>query len=115
MSKTRKELAALTCIPCRGGIPPLAEIKVKEMIGSVPGWTWKRNGADKIEKEYTFKDFKEAMFFVNKVANVAEEQDHHPDIFIHWNKVTLTLWTHVIKGLFDNDFILAAKIDELHG
>ena len=55
------------------------------------------------------------MVFVNKVGDVAEEQDHHPDIFINWNKVTLTLWTHVIKGLFDNDFILAAKIDELHG
>ena len=69
MSKTRKDLAALTCIPCRGGIPPLAEIKVKEMIRSVPGWTWKRNEADKIEKEYTFKDFKEAMVCIFVYAN----------------------------------------------
>jgi 4a-hydroxytetrahydrobiopterin dehydratase len=64
---------------------------VREIIKSVPGWTWKRNGANKIEKEYAFKDFKEAMVFVNKAADVAEEQDHHPDMFIHWNKVTILM------------------------
>jgi len=70
MSKTRKELAALTCIPCRGGIPPLAEIKVKEMIRSVPGWLRKRNGADKIEKEYTFRDFEMATVSVQLMIHL---------------------------------------------
>jgi 4a-hydroxytetrahydrobiopterin dehydratase len=62
---------------------------------------------------FKFKNFKKAMIFVNKVADIANEQDHHPDIFIHWNEVTLRLYTHAIKGLHDNDFIIAAKIDEL--
>lgn len=87
--------------------------KVKLMLDVVPGWTKSAGEIDKIEKLFKFKDFKEAMLFVNKVAEIAEEQDHHPDIFIQWNIVILTLWTHAIKGLFENDFILAAKIDEL--
>ena len=87
--------------------------KIKLMLDVVPGWTKSAGEIDKIEKLFKFKNFEEAMVFVNKVAEIAEEQDHHPDIFIQWNKVTLTLWTHAIKGLFENDFILAAKIDEL--
>ncbi len=113
MTKTREDLATLTCVPCRGGIPPLDTPKISEMMSIVPGWTLKREDIDKIEKQFKFKNFKKAMVFVNKVADVANEQDHHPDIFIHWNVVTLTLYTHAIKGLFDNDFIMAAKIDEL--
>ena len=114
MSKDRKQLAALKCVPCRGGVPPLADTRIKEMITAVPGWTRINDGGiDKIQKEFKFKDFKAAMSFVNKVAEIAEEQWHHPNIMIDWNKVTLTLWTHAIKGLFDNDFILAAKIDEM--
>ncbi|MFW9806104.1 MAG: 4a-hydroxytetrahydrobiopterin dehydratase [Candidatus Thorarchaeota archaeon] len=87
--------------------------KIKLMLDVVPGWTKTRGEIDKIEKTFKFKDFNKAMMFVNKVAEIAEEQGHHPDILIQWNKVTLTLWTHAIKGLHDNDFILAAKIDEL--
>ena len=83
------------------------------MMDIVPGWTLKRDGVDKIEKMFKFKNFKRAMIFVNQVADVANEQDHHPDIFIHWNEVTLTFYTHAIKGLHDNDFIMAAKIEEL--
>ncbi|MHA2118878.1 MAG: 4a-hydroxytetrahydrobiopterin dehydratase [Candidatus Thorarchaeota archaeon] len=113
MVKSRKDLATLTCVPCRGGIPPLETTKISEMMSIVPGWTLKREGIDKIEKEFKFKNFKKAMTFVNKVADLANEQDHHPDIFIHWNEVTLTFYTHAIKGLHDNDFIMAAKIDEL--
>ncbi len=113
MAKTRQELASLTCVPCRGGTPPMEGEKVKLMLDVVPEWTKSVGEIDKIEKLFKFKDFKEAMLFVNEVAEIAEEQDHHPDIFIQWNKVTLTLWTHAIKGLFENDFILAAKIDEL--
>ena len=87
--------------------------KVKLMLDVVSGWTKSVGEIDNIEKLFKFKNFAEAMIFVNKVAEIAEEQDHHPDIFIKWNEVTLTLWTHAINGLFENDFILAAKIDEL--
>jgi 4a-hydroxytetrahydrobiopterin dehydratase len=115
MSKDRKQLAALKCVPCRGGVPPLVDAKIKEMLPAVQGWTRINDqGIDKIQKEFKFKDFKAAMVFVNRVADIAEEQGHHPNILIDWNKVTLTLWTHAIKGLFDNDFILAAKIDEMN-
>ncbi|MHA1943676.1 MAG: 4a-hydroxytetrahydrobiopterin dehydratase [Candidatus Thorarchaeota archaeon] len=113
MTKTRKELAALTCVPCRGDTPPLEEGKIKLMLNVVPEWNRTEGGVDKIRKLFKFKNFKKSMEFVNKVAEIAEEQDHHPDIFIHWNEVTLTLFTHAINGLFDNDFILAAKIDEI--
>jgi 4a-hydroxytetrahydrobiopterin dehydratase len=113
MAKTRKDLATLTCVPCRGGIPPLETPRITEMMNIVPGWTLQREGIDRIEKVFKFKNFKKAMIFVNRVADIANEQDHHPDIFIHWNEVTLTLYTHAIKGLHDNDFIIAAKIDEL--
>ncbi len=113
MSESRKDLAALTCVPCRGGIPPLESLRIDELMKAVPGWTHKKDGVDKIERKYKFKNFKKSMEFVNKVAELAEEQDHHPDILIHWNEVTLTFWTHAIKGLHDNDFIMAAKIDEL--
>lgn len=113
MTKREKELASLKCVPCRGGVPPMEPEKVKLMLDAVSGWTKSAGDVDKIEKLFKFKNFKEAMVFVNKVAEIAEEEGHHPDIFIQWNKVTLTLWTHAIKGLFDNDFILAAKIDTL--
>jgi 4a-hydroxytetrahydrobiopterin dehydratase len=113
MVEKRKELASLTCVPCRGGVPPMKEDKVRLMLDVVPGWTKSVGEIDKIEKLFQFKNFTEAMVFVNKVAEIADEQNHHPDIFIQWNKVTLILWTHAIKGLFENDFILAAKIDEL--
>ncbi len=88
---------------------------MNELLEAVPGWTLKRDGVDKIERMYKFKNFKRAIEFVNKVAEIANEQDHHPDILIHWNEVTLTFWTHAINGLFDNDFIMAAKVDELLG
>ena len=113
MATSRKDLATLTCVPCRGGIPPLETPKISKMMSIVPGWTLKREGIDKIEKKFKFKNFRKAMTFVNRVAEIANEQDHHPDIFIHWNEVTLTFYTHAIKGLHDNDFIMAAKIDEL--
>ncbi len=110
---TRKELASLTCVPCRGDTPPLEQEKIKLMLNVVPDWKKSEGGIDKIEKLFKFKNFKESMKFVNKVAEVANEQDHHPDIFIHWNEVTITLWTHAINGLFDNDFIMAAKFDDI--
>jgi 4a-hydroxytetrahydrobiopterin dehydratase len=105
-------LAAKTCVPCRGGIPPLAQEEAGRMLASVPGWKLEENGA-RLARRFEFEDFRKAMEFVNRVADLAEEQGHHPDIAIHWNKVDLVLWTHKIGGLHENDFILAAKVGRL--
>jgi 4a-hydroxytetrahydrobiopterin dehydratase len=105
-------LAAKTCVPCRGGIPPLAQEEAGRMLASVPSWKLEENGT-RLARRFEFEDFKKAMEFVNRVADLAEEQGHHPDIAIHWNKVDLVLWTHKIGGLHENDFILAAKVGRL--
>ena len=112
MAESKSELTTMKCVPCRGGIPPLQPDKIEKMMNIVEDWKLS-SGPDRIVKMYKFKDFKQAMAFVNKVANIAEQEGHHPDISISWNKVTLTLWTHAINGLHENDFIMAAKIDEM--
>ncbi len=98
------------CIPCESGGTSLLEYDIKKNLEQIPNW--KLNGK-KIENEFVFKDFKEAMKFVNNIADLAEGEGHHPDIHIHWNKVLLELWTHSMNGLSENDFILAAKINNL--
>ncbi len=108
MTKSQLDLAAKKCKPCEGGTPPMREEEAKDMLKKIEGWQLKEN---KIRKVYRFKDFKGSMKFVNKVADLAEEEGHHPNMSISWNKVTLTLTTHAIAGLSENDFILAAKID----
>ena len=85
----------------------------EEYIEKISGWELKRTGIHKITRSFEFKDFKEAMEFVNAVADVAEEEGHHPDIYIYYNKVELKLYTHAVQGLFKNDFIVAAKINEI--
>jgi 4a-hydroxytetrahydrobiopterin dehydratase len=110
MMRSQMELAARKCKPCEGGMPPMSEKEAKAMLEKVVEWQLIGN---KIQKVYRFKNFNESMKFVNKVADLAEEEGHHPDISISWNKVTLTLTTHVIGGLSENDFILAAKIDRI--
>lgn len=102
------------CVPCQGGIPPLREDKVAEYLKSLPkDWKYKKNH-DRIEKDFEFKDFKSAIAFINKVAKVAEEEDHHPNIYLHdWKFVRIENWTHKIGGLHENDFILASKIEKL--
>lgn len=98
------------CVPCEGGVPTLTEEEIKKYMTELKeGWEVQDN--IKIQKLFKFKDFKEAMVFVNKVADLAESEGHHPDININYNKVDITLWTHAIGGLSENDFILAAKID----
>lgn len=100
------------CIPCEGGVPPLNSEHIKEFMKEISGWSVIED--KKIEKEFKFKNFKEAISFINRIAEIAESEGHHPDINLHnWNKVKVTLWTHAIKGLSENDFILAAKTDEL--
>ena len=98
------------CVPCEGGTSPLGEDQVRKLLGELSGWTL-RDG--RILKELKFADFLSAMSFLNRVAEVAEREGHHPDFCVHYNRVDLTLWTHAIGGLSENDFILASKIDAL--
>ncbi|MBS3059900.1 MAG: 4a-hydroxytetrahydrobiopterin dehydratase [DPANN group archaeon] len=101
------------CVPCEGGIPPLTRKEFEPMLEQVPKWGVTQDEKS-ISKEFEFKNFKQAMFFINAVAYIAEQEGHHPDIHLHgWNKIKFELSTHAIKGLSDNDFILAAKIDHL--
>ncbi len=106
------ELVRKTCVACRRGVPPLAPGEVREYHAATPQWTISPD-AKRLSRSFTFKDFREAMAFVNRVAALAEQEGHHPDLGIHWNAVDVVLWTHVIDGLHENDFILAAKIDRL--
>ncbi len=107
------ELVKKKCVPCEGGIPPLNEKDEEKYLNDLKGWALSREGIHKIRKEFWFDDFGESMKFVNNVAKIAEEEDHHPDIHIFYDQVVLELHTHVIKGLHLNDFIVAAKIDAL--
>ena len=105
-------LLSKKCVPCEGGIPPFTQEQIKQYVPLVPGWEVGEN--KKLQRDFKFKDFKEAMQWVNKVADLAESEGHHPDILIHgWNKVRLELTTHATGGLSENDFILAAKINVL--
>lgn len=103
-------LSEKKCKPCEGGIPPLDKGQSQVLLKQLRGWQLEEK---KIAKQYQFKDFKRAMRFVNAVAEMAESEGHHPDIFIQYDKVKLTLWTHAAGGLTENDFILAAKVDSL--
>jgi 4a-hydroxytetrahydrobiopterin dehydratase len=105
------ELASKTCVPCRGGVPPLAGAELAEMEKQVPGW--KVVNGHHIVGQFKFPDFREALAFVNRVGKLAEEQGHHPDILLAWGKADITLWTHKIDGLTESDFIMAAKISRL--
>ena len=98
------------CVPCENGEGKLDINKIKEYLPLVENWMLI---GDQIKRDFKFKNFKEAMDFVNKVAEIAEEEGHHPDIYIFYNKVNLSLWTHAAKGLTENDFILAAKVNAL--
>jgi len=104
------ELAEKECIPCRGGVPPLKGKEITALQEKLGGG-WKVVGEHHLEKEYAFKNFRAALDFTNRVGELAEAQGHHPDIYLVWGKVKLTLWTHKIDGLTESDFIFAAKAD----
>ena len=104
-------LADKKCVPCRGGVPPLKGAELQKLAEQVEGW--QVIDEHHLEKTYKFPDFRNALTFVNKVGELAEEQDHHPDIYLAWGKVEIKIWTHKINGLTESDFILAAKIDKL--
>ncbi len=105
------DLASKTCVPCRGGVPPLKGQELKKLESQVP--EWQVSNEHHLSREFKFPDFRTALDFVNKVGEVAEEQGHHPDLLLKWGSVGVTLWTHKIDGLTESDFIMAAKIDRL--
>lgn len=105
------QLAEKRCIPCRGGIPPLTAEEIKPLLDQLEGWSVADN--HHLRKLVQFPDFKTALNFTNKVGALAEEEDHHPDIYLAWGKVELTLWTHKIDGLTESDFVMAAKVDRI--
>ena len=105
-------LASKRCVPCRGGVPPLKGAELARLQQELGGG-WQVVNEHHLEKEYPFDDFRQALDFTMRVGEMAEEQDHHPDIFLAWGKVKLTLWTHKIDGLTESDFIFAAKADTL--
>ena len=108
------ELRQLKCVPCRGGEPTLTETEIAEMMSQVPEWQVLEVGGEKrLQRTFKFKNFTQALAFTNQVGELAEEQDHHPALLTEWGKVTVTWWTHKIGGLHKNDFIMAAKTDQL--
>lgn len=108
-----EDLATRHCVACEGGTPPMAPTAAESYLPKVPGWRLVSGERLKIARDFKFKDFAEAMAFVNKVADIAEAEGHHPDIHVSWNKVRLELVTHAIGGLSENDFIMGAKINEV--
>ncbi len=105
------DLASKTCVPCRGDVPPLGGAGLEELARQLPDWTVVEG--HHLRKEFRFKNFREALDFVNRVGELAEEQAHHPDIDLGWGRVGVTIYTHKIDGLTESDFVLAAKIDRL--
>ena len=110
-----ESLKSLKCVPCRGDEPPATLKEIQRLNTQVPEWELgEQNGINKLERAFKFKNFREALRFTDKIGEVAEEQGHHPVIVTQWGKVKVTWWTHKIKGLHRNDFIMAAKTDEIY-
>jgi 4a-hydroxytetrahydrobiopterin dehydratase len=109
------ELRELKCVPCRGGDPSLTGDQIQELQPQVPEWdVVERDGIKRLERVFKFRNFKDALAFTVKVGDLAEAEDHHPTLTTEWGKVTVTWWTHVIKGLHQNDFVMAAKTDQIY-
>jgi len=109
-----RELANNECIPCKGGVPPLKGSALSDMQAQL-GNGWAVADEHHLEKEYTFSNFVDALAFTNKVGEIAEAQNHHPDILTTWGKTKVTIWTHKIDGLTESDFYFAAKCDVARG
>ena len=110
-----ENLSQATCVPCRGGVPPLTREEAAPLAASVPDWRIEeREGILRLEREFRFKNFRQALDFTSQVGELAEREGHHPDLRLSWGRVGIETWTHKINGLHRNDFILAAKIDRLY-
>lgn len=105
------DLAAKECVPCKGGVPPLAGKELEDLQNQLGG-EWRVGDEHHLEKDYSFPNFAEALAFTNRVGEIAERQGHHPDIYLAWGKVKITIWTHKINGLTESDFVFAAKADQ---
>ncbi|GAC1356641.1 MAG: 4a-hydroxytetrahydrobiopterin dehydratase [Vulcanimicrobiaceae bacterium] len=100
------------CVPCKGGVPPLEAAPAAELLAQL-GSGWSIVDHHHLQKTYTFANFSEGLAYVNRVGELAEQQHHHPDIYLAWGEVELLIWTHKIDGLTESDFIFAAKCDAL--
>ena len=107
------DLSSKQCKPCRGGVPALQRAEADDLLGQIDGW--RDQELHHIVKEFRFKNFAVAKEFVDRVSEVAEQQNHHPDIWFTWGKARIEIYTHSIDGLTESDFILAARIDQLTG
>lgn len=105
-------LADKKCVPCLGGTPPLTPAEIAPLLSQVEGWTVEAN--KKLQKSFRFKNFVQAVEFVNALTQVAEQEGHHPDLYVRWGEVRVYLWTHKIDGLTESDFVMAAKIDRVY-
>ena len=105
-------LAEKHCVPCKGGVPPLAGEELERFKQKLPNW--QVVGNHHLVRNFSFPDFRTALDFVNKAGAIAEQEGHHPDMLLSWGRVEVKIWTHKIDGLTESDFILAAKIEELH-
>ncbi|MEM9908523.1 MAG: 4a-hydroxytetrahydrobiopterin dehydratase [Cyanobacteria bacterium P01_D01_bin.44] len=103
-----------TCVPCRGKVPPVPASDLTELMAQIPHWSLiKQSGEPRLQRVYHFKDFMTALAFTQQVGEIAETEGHHPAILTEWGQVTVTWWTHTIRNLHRNDFIMAAKTDEV--
>jgi 4a-hydroxytetrahydrobiopterin dehydratase len=111
-----ESLASMKCEACRRGAPTVTEEEQQELLPQVPEWTVvEREGIERLERVFGFPDFAQALAFTNRVGGIAEEEGHHPALLTEWGRVTVTWWTHKIRGLHRNDFVMAARTDRLRG
>ena len=109
-----EKLAGMKCEACRRGAPPVTSEEIAAFEPQVPEWDIvQRDGIPRLERVFTFDHFRDALGFTNRVGEIAEEEGHHPALLTEWGKVTVTWWTHKIRGLHRNDFIMAARTDDL--
>jgi 4a-hydroxytetrahydrobiopterin dehydratase len=106
------DLARKNCVPCKGGLPPLKGNDLA-LLARELGEGWRVINDHHLEREYKFENFRKALDFTNQVGELAEQQNHHPDIYLAWGRVKLTLWTHKIDGLTESDFVFAAKVNQM--
>ena len=110
------DLHQMKCVACRGGEPALTDAEIADLLPQVPQWqTITQDGILRLQRVFKLKNYAQALELTNKIAAIAEQEDHHPLIILEWGRVTVAWWTHVIKGLHKNDFIMAAKSDEIYG
>jgi len=108
-------LAEEKCVPCHGGVPPMSEGEIAQMLSEVPGWeVMEVENQKRLQRTFKFRDFATALEFTNRIGQIAEAEGHHPMMITEWGKVTIAWWTHAIGGLHRNDFIMAAKTNQIY-